>query len=293
LWENFLKERPEGYKFLRQKPIGNYILDFYCSELLLAIEIDGGIHKKTEEYDKERDGFLNGCGIKVIRIPNRDVENNFDLVKKAISESINTISSEIKNIPLSSEDKDVLESGGLPLSSEGKSVSDSGGLPLSSEGKNVSDSGGLPLSSEGKNVSDSGGLPLSSEDKDVLDSGGLPLSSEDTNVSDSGGFPLSSEGKNVSDSGGFPLSSEGKNVSDSGGFPLSRGIEGVPEGVYLVNDTEIALILETINTEIIKTVIGIKPQKVITLDRLFHNNDQLKTNTALQMKDAGIEFKVV
>ncbi|MBC8179703.1 site-specific DNA-methyltransferase, partial [candidate division KSB1 bacterium] len=57
-------------------------------------------------------------------------------------------------------------------------------------------------------------------------------------------------------------------------------------GFFLVNDTEIALILEKVDQEIIKTVINVKPQKVITLDRLFNNNDQLKTNTALQMKDA-------
>ncbi|MDO8886163.1 hypothetical protein [Candidatus Oleimmundimicrobium sp.] len=60
-----------------------------------------------------------------------------------------------------------------------------------------------------------------------------------------------------------------------------------------MNDTEIALILDKVDKEIIKTVIDTKPQKVITLDRLFNNDDQLKTNTALQMKDAGIEFKVV
>ena len=64
-------------------------------------------------------------------------------------------------------------------------------------------------------------------------------------------------------------------------------------GFYLVNENEIALILDKIDIKIIKTVIDVKPQKVITLDRLFKNNDQLKTNTALQMKDAGIEFKVV
>lgn len=68
---------------------------------------------------------------------------------------------------------------------------------------------------------------------------------------------------------------------------------GKKAGFYLVNDNEIALILEKIDKKIIKKVIGIKPQKVITIDRLFNNNDQLKTNTALQMKDAGIEFKVI
>jgi adenine-specific DNA-methyltransferase len=76
------------------------------------------------------------------------------------------------------------------------------------------------------------------------------------------------------------------------GVSLTAKIEE-KNGFYLVNDTEIALILEKVDKEIIKTVIDAKPQKVITIDRLFNNNDQLKTNTALQMKDAGIEFKVV
>ena len=76
------------------------------------------------------------------------------------------------------------------------------------------------------------------------------------------------------------------------GIPLTAKIEE-KGGVYLVNDTEIALILEKVDKKIIKSVIDVKPQKVITIDRLFNNNDRLKTNTALQMKDAGIEFKVV
>ena len=76
------------------------------------------------------------------------------------------------------------------------------------------------------------------------------------------------------------------------GVSLTAKIEE-QDGVHFVNETEIALILEKIDKKIIKTVIDAKPQKVITIDRLFNNNDPLKTNTALQMKDAGIEFKVV
>jgi len=64
-------------------------------------------------------------------------------------------------------------------------------------------------------------------------------------------------------------------------------------GYFLVNDNELSLILEKINEKIIKNVITTKPEKVITLDRLFNNNDRLKTNTALQMKDAEIEFKSI
>ena len=76
------------------------------------------------------------------------------------------------------------------------------------------------------------------------------------------------------------------------GVPLIAKIEQ-KEGYYLANDGEIALILDKVNENIIKTVISEKPQKVITLDRLFKENDQFKTNTALQMKDAEIDFKVV
>ena len=57
--------------------------------------------------------------------------------------------------------------------------------------------------------------------------------------------------------------------------------------------TELVNALSKIHEDIVKNIIEIKPQKVITLDKLFAGNDQLKTNTTLQMKDAGIEFKVV
>ena len=64
---------------------------------------------------------------------------------------------------------------------------------------------------------------------------------------------------------------------------------------FLVGDlgTTIALALESIDEAIIKTVIASNPQKFITLDHLFRDNDQLKTNTALLMEDAGIEFQTI
>ena len=62
---------------------------------------------------------------------------------------------------------------------------------------------------------------------------------------------------------------------------------------FIINDNELIIALSEINKEIVKSIIEAKPQKVITLDKLFAGNDQLKTNTILQMKDAGIEFKVV
>ena len=76
------------------------------------------------------------------------------------------------------------------------------------------------------------------------------------------------------------------------GAPLTAKIKE-QNGYILVNDNEIALMLEKADEKIIKQIIAAKPQKVFTLDRLFKNNDKLKTNTALQMKDAGIEFKAI
>ena len=76
------------------------------------------------------------------------------------------------------------------------------------------------------------------------------------------------------------------------GVPLTAKIKE-EKGYILVHDNEIALMLEKADDKIIKQIIAAKPQKVFTLDRLFKNNDKLKTNTALQMKDAGIEFKVI
>lgn len=76
------------------------------------------------------------------------------------------------------------------------------------------------------------------------------------------------------------------------GVPLTAKIKK-EKGFVLVNDYEAALMLEKADEKIIKQILAAKPKKVFTLDRLFKDNDKLKTNTALQMKDAGIEFKVI
>lgn len=76
------------------------------------------------------------------------------------------------------------------------------------------------------------------------------------------------------------------------GTLLTAQIE-TKDGYYLVNDGEMVVILDKIDEGIIKNAISESPQKVITLDRLFKKRDPLKTNTALQMKDAEIDFRVV
>lgn len=70
-----------NFKFTRQKPIGNFIVDFYCAELKLAIEIDGEIHKFQKIRDEERDNILKQkFGIKIIRYKNEDILKNTESV---------------------------------------------------------------------------------------------------------------------------------------------------------------------------------------------------------------------
>ncbi len=67
-----------GYKFLRQKPIADFIVDFYCPELRLAIEIDGDSHAEFADHDAERTAVLNALGISVIRYTNDEVMKNLE-----------------------------------------------------------------------------------------------------------------------------------------------------------------------------------------------------------------------
>lgn len=76
-----MRKDQTGFRFLRQKPINRFILDFYCSELDLAIEIDGNSHDKKKNYDLERDNFLQQIGIKTIRITNDEILHDFEKVK--------------------------------------------------------------------------------------------------------------------------------------------------------------------------------------------------------------------
>ena len=79
IWNEVLRMKQfAGYKFLRQKPIDKYIVDFYCSELRLAIEIDGDSHAENVEYDVERTKILNALGLTVIRYTNDEVLNNIE-----------------------------------------------------------------------------------------------------------------------------------------------------------------------------------------------------------------------
>lgn len=88
LW-TFLKGRQlRGYDFHRQKPIDEYIVDFFCSELSLAIEIDGLSHIGKELYDSKRQDRLEQLGVKFLRFKDEDVFYNCDYIVKEIEKWI-------------------------------------------------------------------------------------------------------------------------------------------------------------------------------------------------------------
>lgn len=102
VWSELLRNRQLlGYKFLRQKPIDGYILDFYCSALGLVIEIDGDSHTNREAYDTERTRILQAYGLQVLRYTNQEVLSNLECVHQHLTTQI-TLRQQILN---SSPDK--------------------------------------------------------------------------------------------------------------------------------------------------------------------------------------------
>ena len=94
LWYDFLRTYPN--RFIRQKIIGQYIVDFYCASANLVVELDGSGHYTREgiEYDNQRTEFLEEYGLKVVRVPNTEINTNFrevceyidSIVKQSLSQ---------------------------------------------------------------------------------------------------------------------------------------------------------------------------------------------------------------
>jgi very-short-patch-repair endonuclease len=88
----FLRKQQMNERFLRQYSVDNYIIDFYCPKLKLAIEIDGDVHdlKRQKRQDKTRQEYLEKLGIKFVRIKNEDLLNNpnkaFERIENKIKE---------------------------------------------------------------------------------------------------------------------------------------------------------------------------------------------------------------
>ncbi|MSR78821.1 MAG: DUF559 domain-containing protein [Candidatus Taylorbacteria bacterium] len=88
LWKE-IKGKKLGYQFMRQKPIADYIVDFYCSPLGLAIEIDGISHDTKVTEDNQRQKEIEKLGIDFLRFAERDVKENLDSVIREIKDFIN------------------------------------------------------------------------------------------------------------------------------------------------------------------------------------------------------------
>ena len=97
LWYDFLRDYPD--RFVRQKVIGKYILDFYCSEKKLAIEIDGSQHydEKGRISDIDRTKNINEYGISVLRFTNGEINHQFEAVCIYIDEFIKSMDNSIVN----------------------------------------------------------------------------------------------------------------------------------------------------------------------------------------------------
>ena len=88
LW-NYLKgKQMRGYDFDRQRPIDNYIVDFYCKDLQLAIEVDGESHYGNQKADNRREKRLNKLGVTVLRFDDMEIIYELDLVLKKIEKWI-------------------------------------------------------------------------------------------------------------------------------------------------------------------------------------------------------------
>ena len=93
LWLYLQNKKFDGYKFRRQHPIHLFIVDFYCHELGLIIEVDGAYHetKEQQEQDEKRTELLKFQGLTVIRFTNDEVSSDIDSVITKIKEAINKI----------------------------------------------------------------------------------------------------------------------------------------------------------------------------------------------------------
>lgn len=95
LWESLRRRQIVNKRFLRQYGVGRYVIDFYCPEIKLALEIDGNTHDSEDEkkYDKNRQSEIENFGIQFLRIKNDDIFGRIEDVIKKIERKIQ----ELKN----------------------------------------------------------------------------------------------------------------------------------------------------------------------------------------------------
>ncbi len=92
LWYHLRAHRFMGLKFRRQQPIGAYIVDFFCYDLKLIIELDGGQHAEQVPYDQQRDAWLKAQGHTILRFWNHQICQELASVLEAIRHAVNSLS---------------------------------------------------------------------------------------------------------------------------------------------------------------------------------------------------------
>jgi very-short-patch-repair endonuclease len=93
MWNHLSRRQMSGYKFRRQHSVDQYVLDFYCPELKLAIEIDGDSHfmPGAQEQDKTRQEHIEAFGIRFLRFTNEDVCKNVDGVCQTVYNAVDEL----------------------------------------------------------------------------------------------------------------------------------------------------------------------------------------------------------
>lgn len=100
LWKHLRSRQLLGYQFMGQKPIDNYIVDFYCSTLKLVIEIDGITHNDKQEYDQKREDKLIELGLEIIRFDGYYVINHITETLQMIVDKIKLLEKKQPPTPL-------------------------------------------------------------------------------------------------------------------------------------------------------------------------------------------------
>jgi very-short-patch-repair endonuclease len=90
LWKKLRARQVKGKKFRRQYSIGRYVVDFFCVECDLAVELDGAPHFKllVQDYEAQRTAYLQGLGIEILRFENRIVRGNIEAVLETIRDAV-------------------------------------------------------------------------------------------------------------------------------------------------------------------------------------------------------------
>ncbi len=274
LWQALRNRQVEDCKFRRQHPIGKFIADFYCHEKRLVIEIDGGYHNEQEqkEHDAARTQMINEFGISVIRFSNDEVLKDMETTLEKISEAL-------RGSPTDS-----------PLSERRGAGGEAGFKAFTLQPSNFkvwrtdTIENGDDLVKQMDAFADPvrAGSDVEAMAWEILIKSGYELTTKLERVS----LGTASVGNGRLAKSTNPPSADLRSGEPS---DLSDG----EEKVYSIAGGEVILALEKISQSAIDEVVKLKPKTFICLDRLFAGNDQLKTNTALQLKDAGVEFRTI